>query len=766
MKKTFLSIVLIAAIVVSNVFTALADMPAIQAIPETQTEYESNYFLETPSNEQTYAISEAADGETVEIDQNNGSDIETGSGEEVSTAEPTSEIETSEESTSSQGETTASEETEAIEEETTEKETEENTKDTESLDEDESTAEIENEESEEDTLNAASVKTVRTVASNTSIESYYTKYGDEYFTKRMYETYDKSTKKYNLTYTVTMEDGTVITGNKDDLYARFGVYPTYARKIVSSSELIIYETFMGRSCFIRFKIVAHAHTVVIDKAVAATTTTTGLTEGSHCSVCGDVIVKQEVIPTLDSHVGWYYANGSWFFYDNYGNMTRGWLYRGTENGKQIWYYFDSNGVMQTGWKRINGDWYYFESSGRMSIGWKYISGVWFYLNANGAMQTGWKWIGNTWYYFYDSGVMATGWLYRGTEGGKEVWYYMSDSGAVTYGWKQIKNVWYFFSYDSGRMAIGWLYRGTEGGKEVWYYMSESGATTYGWKQIKNVWYFFSYDSGRMAIGWLYRGTENNKQIWYYFSSSGAMQTGWRKINGELYFLDRTSGRMATGWLKDNGKWYCLFSDGTVMTGWHFIDDAWYYMETSGAVFVGTMKQDGSNYSFDTDGKLYRAIKDNSNNAQITSEYMQMSVPDRTQLEQSLLEKFDGDETCVICLISWMEGEADFSSDPYLGYLSASAVINSMLDYPSLWKNGAGFRTMSGWGSYYSESRVRARYNNQNLMSSTLRSIYLALKYPVRNVHNCYGLYLSGMYPTYCYYITNIITAEGEPTAVF
>ena len=628
MKKTFLSIVLIAAIVVSNVFTALADMPAIQAIPETQTEYESNYFLETPSNEQTYAISEAADGETVEIDQNNGSDIETGSGEEVSTAEPTSEIETSEESTSSQGETTASEETEAIEEETTEKETEENTKDTESLDEDESTAEIENEESEEDTLNAASVKTVRTVASNTSIESYYTKYGDEYFTKRMYETYDKSTKKYNLTYTVTMEDGTVITGNKDDLYARFGVYPTYARKIVSSSELIIYETFMGRSCFIRFKIVAHAHTVVIDKAVAATTTTTGLTEGSHCSVCGDVIVKQEVIPTLDSHVGWYYANGSWFFYDNYGNMAKGWLYRGTENGKQIWYYFDSNGVMQTGWKHINGDWYYFESSGRMSIGWKYISGVWFYLNTNGAMQTGWKWIGNTWYYFYDSGVMAT------------------------------------------------------------------------------------------------------------------------------------------GWLKDNGKWYCLFSDGTVMTGWHFIDDAWYYMETSGAVFVGTMKQDGSNYSFDTDGKLYRAIKDNSNNAQITSEYMQMSVPDRTQLEQSLLEKFDGDETCVICLISWMEGEADFSSDPYLGYLSASAVINSMLDYPSLWKNGAGFRTMSGWGSYYSESRVRARYNNQNLMSSTLRSIYLALKYPVRNVHNCYGLYLSGMYPTYCYYITNIITAEGEPTAVF
>ena len=41
-----------------------------------------------------------------------------------------------------------------------------------------------------------------------------------------------------------------------------------------------------------------AHTEVKDEAVAATTTSTGLTEGSHCSVCGEVIVAQEVIPML------------------------------------------------------------------------------------------------------------------------------------------------------------------------------------------------------------------------------------------------------------------------------------------------------------------------------------------------------------------------------------------------------------------------------------------------------------------------------------
>ena len=45
-------------------------------------------------------------------------------------------------------------------------------------------------------------------------------------------------------------------------------------------------------------VVALGHTAVVDEAVAPTCTATGLTEGSHCSVCNEVLVAQTVVDAL------------------------------------------------------------------------------------------------------------------------------------------------------------------------------------------------------------------------------------------------------------------------------------------------------------------------------------------------------------------------------------------------------------------------------------------------------------------------------------
>lgn len=44
---------------------------------------------------------------------------------------------------------------------------------------------------------------------------------------------------------------------------------------------------------------AKGHTIVVDKEIAATTTSTGLTEGSHCSVCGMILTAQQTIPMIE-----------------------------------------------------------------------------------------------------------------------------------------------------------------------------------------------------------------------------------------------------------------------------------------------------------------------------------------------------------------------------------------------------------------------------------------------------------------------------------
>lgn len=55
---------------------------------------------------------------------------------------------------------------------------------------------------------------------------------------------------------------------------------------------------------------SYGHTVVTDPAVAPTYTSTGLTEGSHCSVCNKVFTTQEIVPVLKGYsITYNIANG-------------------------------------------------------------------------------------------------------------------------------------------------------------------------------------------------------------------------------------------------------------------------------------------------------------------------------------------------------------------------------------------------------------------------------------------------------------------------
>ena len=114
-----------------------------------------------------------------------------------------------------------------------------------------------------------------------------------------YTSNNDATCTENGTKTATCDNGCGVTNTVVDENTALGhAYDNGVVTTAPTCEGAGVKTFTCQSCGDTYTeaVSATGHTVVIDEAVAPTCTETGLTAGSHCSVCDAVIEAQEVVP--------------------------------------------------------------------------------------------------------------------------------------------------------------------------------------------------------------------------------------------------------------------------------------------------------------------------------------------------------------------------------------------------------------------------------------------------------------------------------------
>ena len=338
---------------------------------------------------------------------------------------------------------------------------------------------------------------------------------------------------------------------------------------------------------------ATGHKVVVDQAKEATCTNTGLTEGIHCSICNKIIKKQEIIPALghDFKDGvctrchnqlkgqWKQSGNKWWYQYEDGTYPKNEFI--TIDNKL--YRFDQYGYMQTGWFKFNNEDYYATSSGEIKAQWVGSGNTWYYVDADGKMVTGFQTISGVKYYFETNGLMKKGWFkVNGTD------YYASTSGAIKAQWVGSGNTWYYVDAD-GKMVTG--FQTIAGAK---YYFAESGLMQKGWFKINGADYYAA-SSGVITAQWVGSGN-----TWYYVDADGKMVTGYQTVAGAKYYFAE-SGLMQTGWFKINGADYYAASSGVISAQWVKSGNNWYYVDANGKMVTGDYAINEVVYRFDANG---------------------------------------------------------------------------------------------------------------------------------------------------------------------
>ena len=126
---------------------------------------------------------------------------------------------------------------------------------------------------------------------------FYTAHVHGYLSNNDY-TFDDSISITQHYHTESCDCGDTITIWEDHNYASYSIPATctddgYSTTICNSCEKV--KKYIT--------IPATGHTEIVDEAVLPDCTNDGLTEGSHCSVCGEVIVRQEYVAPLGHTAG-------------------------------------------------------------------------------------------------------------------------------------------------------------------------------------------------------------------------------------------------------------------------------------------------------------------------------------------------------------------------------------------------------------------------------------------------------------------------------
>ena len=319
---------------------------------------------------------------------------------------------------------------------------------------------------------------------------------------------------------------------------------------------------------------ATGHKVVVDQAKEATCAENGLTEGSHCSVCNEVIKKQEVIPAtghkevLDSAKEATCTNTG---------LTEGIhcsicnkIIKKQEIIPALGHDF-KDGVctrchnqLKGQWKQSGNKWWYqYEDGTYPKNEFITIDNKLYRFDQYGYMQTGWFKVNNEDYYATSSGEIKAQWVGSGNN-----WYYVDADGKMVTGFQTISGVKYYFE-TNGLMKKGWFkVNGTD------YYASTSGEIKAQWVGSGNNWYYVDAD-GKMVTGF-----QTIAGAKYYFASSGLMQTGWFKINGTDYYAT-SSGAIKAQWVGSGNIWYYVDAEGKMVTGDYVIDERVNHFDANG-----------------------------------------------------------------------------------------------------------------------------------------------------------------------------------------